>query len=162
MQVWELDRLRVAAHHPQILRSDEGANRVIVLLLPQDEALQEHQVHEQALAVECIDADDGWAIWRQALATAALVPASKARRFKNTLAEMANADTRSLPLELHDFVWEVLSNGNARLPSESPTHTQRSAAPNPVSISDWLQGLSGVYRDRINPVKLGQTPRKSN
>jgi quercetin dioxygenase-like cupin family protein len=49
MQIWELDRLRVAAHHPQILRSDEGANRVIALLLPQGECLQEHQVHEHAL-----------------------------------------------------------------------------------------------------------------
>ena len=49
VQVWELDRLRVAAHHPQILRSDEDANRVIALLLPKDEVLQEHQVHEHAL-----------------------------------------------------------------------------------------------------------------
>jgi quercetin dioxygenase-like cupin family protein len=49
MQVWELDRLRVAAHQPQILRSDDGANRVIALLLPQGERLQEHQVHEHAL-----------------------------------------------------------------------------------------------------------------
>lgn len=43
-------------------------------------------------------------IWQQALATAALVPASKAKRFKNTLAELANADARSLPLERHDFL----------------------------------------------------------
>jgi quercetin dioxygenase-like cupin family protein len=49
VQVWELDRLRVAAHQPQILRSDNDANRVIALLLPQGEALQEHQVHEHAL-----------------------------------------------------------------------------------------------------------------
>jgi hypothetical protein len=68
-----------------------------------------------ALAVECIDAEDGCAIWQQALAAAALVPTSKARRFKNTLAELANADARSLPLELHDFVWEVLSNGTTPL-----------------------------------------------
>ncbi len=51
MQSWELDRLRVAAHQPQILRSDEQANRVIALLLPQGEALQEHQVHEHALVL---------------------------------------------------------------------------------------------------------------
>lgn len=68
-----------------------------------------------ALAVECIDAEDGWVIWQQALATAALVPASKASRFKNTLAELANADARLLPLELHDFVWEVLGNRNTPL-----------------------------------------------
>jgi hypothetical protein len=43
------------------------------------------------------------------------VPASKARRFKNTLAELADADARSLPLELHDFVWEVLSNESTPL-----------------------------------------------
>ncbi|HZL48367.1 MAG TPA: hypothetical protein VFC30_05055 [Solirubrobacteraceae bacterium] len=49
MQSWELDRLRVAAHQPQILRSDNEANRVIALLLPQGECLQEHQVHEHAL-----------------------------------------------------------------------------------------------------------------
>src|SRR5271155_1533117 len=49
MQFWELDRLRVAAHHPQVLRSDDDANRVIALLLPQGESLQEHQVHEHAL-----------------------------------------------------------------------------------------------------------------
>lgn len=49
VQSWELDRLRIAAHHPQILRSDDDANRVIVLLLPQGELLQEHQVHEHAL-----------------------------------------------------------------------------------------------------------------
>src|ERR1700722_15200144 len=52
-----------------------------------------------ALAVERIDAEDDWAIWQQALATAALVPGSKAKRFKNTLAELANADARSLPLK---------------------------------------------------------------
>jgi quercetin dioxygenase-like cupin family protein len=49
VQFWELDRLRVAAHQPQILRSDDHANRVIALLLPQGECLQEHQVHEHAL-----------------------------------------------------------------------------------------------------------------
>jgi quercetin dioxygenase-like cupin family protein len=49
VQFWELDRLRVAAHHPEILRSDDGANRVIALLLPQGECLQEHEVHEHAL-----------------------------------------------------------------------------------------------------------------
>lgn len=41
--------MRVAAHRPQVLRSDDAANRVIALLLPQGERLQEHQVHEHAL-----------------------------------------------------------------------------------------------------------------
>ena len=49
VQCWELDRLRVAAHQPQVLRSDDEANRVIALLLPQGESLQEHEVHEHAL-----------------------------------------------------------------------------------------------------------------
>jgi Nucleotidyl transferase AbiEii toxin, Type IV TA system len=68
-----------------------------------------------ALAVECIDAENGWAIWQQALATAAFIPATKAKRFKNTLAELANVDARSLPPNLHDFAWEVLGNGKAPL-----------------------------------------------
>ena len=49
VEIWELNHLRVAAHNPQILRSDDDANRVIALLLPQGESLQEHQVHEHAL-----------------------------------------------------------------------------------------------------------------
>jgi quercetin dioxygenase-like cupin family protein len=49
VRLWELDRLRVAAHQPQILRSDDGANRVIALRLPQGECLQEHEVREHAL-----------------------------------------------------------------------------------------------------------------
>lgn len=50
----------------------------------------------------------------------------------------------ALPLELHDFVWEALSNGGTRLPNESLTHTQRSATPNPVSIQTELLGFSGI------------------
>jgi quercetin dioxygenase-like cupin family protein len=49
VQSWELDRLDVAAHRPRILRSDDDANRVIALLLPKGESMQEHQVHEHAL-----------------------------------------------------------------------------------------------------------------
>jgi quercetin dioxygenase-like cupin family protein len=49
VQLWELDRLPVAAHHPEVIRSDDDANRVIVLQLPAGESLQEHQVHEHAL-----------------------------------------------------------------------------------------------------------------
>jgi hypothetical protein len=33
MQFWELDRLRVAARQPQVLRHKDDANRVVVLLL---------------------------------------------------------------------------------------------------------------------------------
>jgi quercetin dioxygenase-like cupin family protein len=49
VQFWELGSLDVEAHHPQVLRSDDDANRVIALLLAQGESLQEHQVHEHAL-----------------------------------------------------------------------------------------------------------------
>jgi hypothetical protein len=49
VQFWELGSLDVEAHHPQVLRSDDDANRVIALLLPEGESLQEHQVHEHAL-----------------------------------------------------------------------------------------------------------------
>ena len=49
MQSWELSGLAVEPHRPQILRSDDEANRVVALLLPEGESLQEHQVHEHAL-----------------------------------------------------------------------------------------------------------------
>jgi hypothetical protein len=56
MQIWELDRLRVAAHHPQILRSDEGANRVIALLLPQGECLQGS--HRVCVILRCLMSEE--------------------------------------------------------------------------------------------------------
>jgi hypothetical protein len=37
------------------------------------------------------------------------------RTIRARMPELANADARSLPLELHDFVWEVLSNGTTPL-----------------------------------------------
>jgi quercetin dioxygenase-like cupin family protein len=49
VEVWELDRLPVEVHRPEVLLSDADANRVIVLQLPAGESLQEHQVHEHAL-----------------------------------------------------------------------------------------------------------------
>jgi quercetin dioxygenase-like cupin family protein len=49
VEFWELGSLDVEAHHPRVLRSDDEANRVIALLLPAGESLQEHQVHEHAL-----------------------------------------------------------------------------------------------------------------
>jgi quercetin dioxygenase-like cupin family protein len=49
VEVWELDRLPVAVHQPEVIRSDDDANRVIVLQLPLGESLDEHQVHEHAL-----------------------------------------------------------------------------------------------------------------
>ena len=49
MRHWELDALAVEPHHPLVLHTDDGANRVIALTLPEGERLQEHQVHETAL-----------------------------------------------------------------------------------------------------------------
>ncbi|MGH2856616.1 MAG: cupin domain-containing protein [Solirubrobacteraceae bacterium] len=51
MHVWRLDAEPVEAHAPRILRSDEDANRVILLALPAGEQLDEHQVHEHALVL---------------------------------------------------------------------------------------------------------------
>ena len=49
MELWQLDSEEAEAHHPRILRTDPGANRVILLSLPAGELLQDHQVRERAL-----------------------------------------------------------------------------------------------------------------
>lgn len=47
MESWDLSKLEVAPHQPQVLDSeDEG--RLIAIQLPAGESLQEHQVHERA------------------------------------------------------------------------------------------------------------------
>ena len=51
MDFWQLDSEPVEAHAPRVLRSDDDANRIILLLLPQGESLSDHQVHEHALLV---------------------------------------------------------------------------------------------------------------
>jgi quercetin dioxygenase-like cupin family protein len=51
MDIWDLRTLDVQPHHPQVLRSDDGAARAIVINLPADEELQEHEVHEHAYLV---------------------------------------------------------------------------------------------------------------
>jgi quercetin dioxygenase-like cupin family protein len=51
MESWQLDSEPVEAHAPRVLRSDDDANRIILLLLPQGESLADHQVHEHALVV---------------------------------------------------------------------------------------------------------------
>jgi quercetin dioxygenase-like cupin family protein len=45
---WDLEQLGLEPHHPQVLLSEDGAARVIALLLPAGEELQEHEVHEHA------------------------------------------------------------------------------------------------------------------
>lgn len=66
-----------------------------------------------SVVIECSELDNGWVIWQQALAAAAIVPPIKARRYKGVLAELAGVDPKSLPLELQDFAWEVLGRGDA-------------------------------------------------
>jgi quercetin dioxygenase-like cupin family protein len=48
---WDLEQLGLEPHHPQVLLSEDGAARVIALLLPAGEELQEHEVHEHAYLV---------------------------------------------------------------------------------------------------------------
>jgi hypothetical protein len=47
MQTWDVRKLGVEPHHPQVLDS-EAEGRAIVIQLPTGEMLQEHQVHERA------------------------------------------------------------------------------------------------------------------
>jgi quercetin dioxygenase-like cupin family protein len=47
METWDIRALKLEPHRPQVLRSDDET-RMIALLLPAGEELQEHQVHERA------------------------------------------------------------------------------------------------------------------
>ncbi len=48
MQHWDLSTLDVQPHQPQILHSERGTSRSILINLPAGEDLQDHQVHERA------------------------------------------------------------------------------------------------------------------
>ena len=48
MQSWDLRTFDVQPHQPQILSSDKGESRSILINLPAGEELQEHEVHERA------------------------------------------------------------------------------------------------------------------
>jgi quercetin dioxygenase-like cupin family protein len=48
MEVWELTGLSPQRGHPEVLRSDDGAARVIAMMLEAGDVLAEHQVHEHA------------------------------------------------------------------------------------------------------------------
>jgi len=50
MRTWDLDGLGLEARRPEILSSGDAA-RVIVLVLPAGERLQDHEVHERAWLV---------------------------------------------------------------------------------------------------------------
>lgn len=51
MEIWQLDSEAVEVHAPRVLRSDDEANRVVLIALPRGEALSDHQVHEHALVI---------------------------------------------------------------------------------------------------------------
>ena len=48
MEVWEIAALSPEPGRPEVLRSDDGAARVIALALQENEFLSDHQVHEHA------------------------------------------------------------------------------------------------------------------
>ena len=50
MDSWDIRSLEIEPHHPQVLRSDDET-RVIAIVLPGGEELQDHQVHERAYLV---------------------------------------------------------------------------------------------------------------
>jgi quercetin dioxygenase-like cupin family protein len=50
METWDVRKLSVEPHHPQVLRSD-AETRAIAIQLPAGEELQEHQVHERAYVI---------------------------------------------------------------------------------------------------------------
>ena len=51
MDIWDIRSIDVRPHQPEILRSDDGAARVIAINLPSGEELQEHEVHEHAYLI---------------------------------------------------------------------------------------------------------------
>jgi redox-sensitive bicupin YhaK (pirin superfamily) len=48
---WDLATRDVPPHHPEILRSDDGVLRAVVIQLPSGERLQEHETHEHTWLV---------------------------------------------------------------------------------------------------------------
>lgn len=56
MQHWDLRTVDVQPHQPQILQSDRGESRSILLSLAAGDQLQDHQVHERAHLV-VVDGD---------------------------------------------------------------------------------------------------------
>ena len=51
MDSWDLTTLDIGVHKPQVLRTDDGAARVIAINLPAGDMLQDHEVHEHAYLV---------------------------------------------------------------------------------------------------------------
>jgi len=51
MEHWDLRAHEVVPHHPEVLRSDDGVLRTVVLQLPSGERMQEHETHEHTWVV---------------------------------------------------------------------------------------------------------------
>ena len=51
MDSWDLTTLDVEVHKPEVLKSEDGVARTIVVNLPAGDLLQEHEVHEHAYLV---------------------------------------------------------------------------------------------------------------
>lgn len=50
LETWDIPSLDVQPHHPQVLRTD-GEARIIAILLPGGESMQEHQTHERGYLI---------------------------------------------------------------------------------------------------------------
>ena len=48
METWNIGELDITARKPEVLRSEVGGARAIVINLPAGDALQDHEVHEHA------------------------------------------------------------------------------------------------------------------
>jgi quercetin dioxygenase-like cupin family protein len=48
VDAWDIDSLDLRPHHPQVLRTDDEG-RLVAILLPAGEQLQEHHTHERTL-----------------------------------------------------------------------------------------------------------------
>jgi len=51
MDVWHVPTIDLEHHHPQVLRSDDGAARAVAIVLPAGDMLQEHETHEHTWLV---------------------------------------------------------------------------------------------------------------
>jgi quercetin dioxygenase-like cupin family protein len=46
VDIWHVPDFAIEPHHPQVLRSDDGAARAVAIVLPEGDKLQEHETHE--------------------------------------------------------------------------------------------------------------------
>jgi hypothetical protein len=55
----------------------------------------------------------GWDLWQRAVEVSSIVPRKKAKAYKGVLATLPDTTASTLPLELHDYVWQALALGGA-------------------------------------------------